>query len=322
MIRLVRVELWRLGARRLVRLLLLLLLIALVSTAAVQGWKSKRDVVGARAEAQRQAARSQMPPDVAKECLADAKAHGIPADARPCAGPSADDFYRDPRLSYARNGPLYANGGVGLGLAFTGIIAIGVIGAEWSAGTFAALLLWEPRRRRVLAAKLSAVSLAGAAVTAGTAAAFVAVAWLIAATRGSLAGATAVATRTALFNGGRGVLAAALLAIILGSFAVVVRSTAGALGIVAVYTVFVENVVRVWRPHWTRWELVPNLVALITGRLDLESTGPTSGGASYSEQVPQHLFRLSGARASVYLLALAVVTAAGAAVFLQRRDVT
>lgn len=321
MMRLIRVELRRLTARRLVRLLLLLLLIALVGTAAVQGWHSSRDVAGARAAAGRQAAAIRMPPDVEKQCLADAKAHGIPADARPCAPPSAADFYRDPRFFYARNAPLYANGGVGLGLAFAGIVAIGVIGAEWSAGTFAALLLWEPRRRRVLAAKLAAVSLVGAVVTAVLSAAFVAVAWLIAATRGSMAGRTGAATHAALANGGRGVIAAVLLAITLGSFVVVVRSTAGALGIVAVYVVFVENVVRVWRPHWTRWELGPNLVALITGRLDLEPIGPARGVVTFGQST-SHLFRLSAARASVFLIGLAVVAAAGAAVFLQRRDVT
>ncbi len=322
MMQLLRVELRRLTARRLVRLLLLLLLIALVSTAAVQGLNSNRDVAGARLAAERQAAGLRMPPDVEKQCLADAKAHGIPADARSCSPPSAADFYRDPRFFYAHSAPLYANGGVGLGLAFAGIVSVGVIGAEWSAGTFAALLLWEPRRRRVLAAKLAAVSLAGAVVTAVLAAAFVAVAWLIATTRGSMAGRTGAATHAALANSGRGVIAAVLLAIILGSFAVVARSTAGALGIVAVYAVFVENVVRLWRPHWTRWELGPNLVALITGRLDLEPIGPARRVVTFSKSAPQHLFRLSAARASVFLVGLAVVAAAGAAVFLQRRDVT
>jgi ABC-2 type transport system permease protein len=320
-IRLLRVELQRMAARRLVRLLLLLLLLVLVSTALLRGEKSNRDLAGAHAKAERQVADSRIPPEAIQACEADAKAHGVPAGAARCR-PVAADFYRDPRLVYARAAPVYANGGVGLGLAFAGITAIGVIGAEWSAGTLAALLLWEPRRRRVLAAKLAAVSVTGAVVTAAMAAAFLAVAWLIAATRGTLAGQVGAATHKALLNGGRGVLAAALLALILGSLAVVVRSTAGALGIVAVYTVVLENVVRVWRPHWTRWELGPNLVALITGHVDLEATGSTSGSASFGDSGPPALFRLHAGRATLQLLALAIVAVLCAAVFLQRRDVT
>lgn len=315
MIRLFRVELRRLAARRLVRLLLLLLFLGLVTTAVVQGVQSNRDVAGARAKAERQAAQFQALPDEFAACEAEAQARGLPPGATPCR-PSAADFYSDPRLSYADNAPLYANAGVGLGMTFAGITAIGVIGAEWAAGTFAALLLWEPRRRRVLAAKLAAASLAGAVVTAVWAAAFVGVAWAIAATRGSLEGPTRAATVEALQNGSRGVLAAVLLATILGSLAVGVRSTAGALGIVAIYTIVVENVIRGFRPHWTRWELGPNLVALITGRVDLEPLDGTG------QSLGQELFRLSAGRATIYLLVLAVVAAAAATALLQRRDVT
>ncbi|MEP6464277.1 MAG: ABC transporter permease subunit [Frankiaceae bacterium] len=315
MIRLVRVELQRLAARRLVKLLLVLLLVALVSTAAVQGWQSNRDVAGARAKAEQAAAGISIPPDAIAQCETEAKAQHVPPEALRCR-PVAADFYHDPRLVYATNAPLFANGGVGLGLAFTGIVAIGVIGAEWAAGTFAALLLWEPRRRRVLVAKLAAVSLTGAAVTAAMAAAFTAVAAAIAATRGSMAGRIGAATHIAVLHGARGVLVAALLAIVVGSLAVVVRSTAGALGVVAIYAIVVENVVRAWRPHWTRWQLGPNLIALISGRLDLEPVGSAPGSG------PQQLFRLSGGRAGMYLVALAIVAAGCAAVFLQRRDVT
>lgn len=322
MIRLVRVELSRLAARRLVRLLLLLLLAALVTTAGVQGWQSSRDVAGARAEAERQASSAQIRPEEREACERAAQADGLPPEAAPCRPPVAADFYSDPRLTYASAAPSFANGGVGLGLAFSGIVAIGVIGAEWAAGTFAALLLWEPRRRRVLAAKLAAVSVAGAVVTAVVTAAFVAVAWLIAAARGSIDGAVGDASRTALASGGRGVLAALFLAVILGSLAVVVRSTAGALGIVAIYAIVVESIVRVWRPHWTRWQLGPNLIALITGRVDLEPVQQAGSTLGMSDTGSPELFRLTGGRAGVYLVVLAVAAAVSAAVFLQRRDVT
>lgn len=321
MTRLLRVELRRLFARRLVRSLAALLLATLATTLVVNGIKSNRDVAGARAKAERQVSTfgGQQPEGALQACEADAKAQNIPAAQAHCR-PTAADFYREPRLFYASKASTYLNAGVGLGLAFAVVVAVAGIGAEWAAGTFASLLLWEPRRRRVLAAKLGAVMVIGAAVTAVSALAYLAGAWLIAATRGSLAGSVGRATNHALQNGGRGVVAAALLSLIMGSIAVLLRSTAGALGIVAIYTVGAENVLRALKPQWARWELGPNVVALITGRVRLPTSSPTISPDESFSGPP--LWTLSAGRAFSYLLILAAVAVTAAAVFLQRRDVT
>lgn len=319
MIRLLRVELRRLGSRRLVRLLAALLLLALGATVVINAAKSNGDVAGARARAARQATRVGPPESAIEQCESDARANGISTAEAHCR-PTAADFYVDPRLIYRQKAVTYLNGGVGLGIAFAVIVAVAGIGAEWSAGTFASLLLWEPRRRRVLAAKLAAVTLLGSVATAVMALAFLGGAWVIAATRGSLAGAVGSATHRALLGGGRGVVAAALLALIMGSVAVVVRSTAGALGLVAVYTVAIENVLRALRPSLARWELGTNVVALISGHYQLANQTP--GAVSGAVTSRSSFFTLSAGRAVSYLLIFVLIAVAAAAVFLQRQDVT
>lgn len=319
MIRLVRVELRRLLSRRLVRLLGALLLAGLVTVVVGNAVTHDTDVAAARAKADRQlAAIGQVKDEAIQQCLAEAKNQGVPPEEFHCR-PTAAEFFQDPRFRITNGAKLFAGVAVGFSAAFAVVMAVGVVGAEWAAGTYAALLLWEPRRLRVLASKLSAIVLAAAVTTALTVALMLGAAWVVASTRGTLAGGAGAAVADAAKLGGRGVLAVTLLSLIMAALANLVRSTAGALGIVAVYTVAVENVLRIFRPQWTRWQLGPNIVALIQGNVPLETTRPPSQQADFSSG---QVFVLHADRAALYLTVLAAVFILVSAVVLRRRDVT
>ena len=127
------------------------------------------------------------------------------------------------------------------------------VGAEYKAGTITTLLTWEPRRTRVIGAKLVAAgvvagALAPAAIVRGT-------------TEGaddefyrSLAG---FLLRGALITGGCAVLG--------GSIATVGKNTTAALGFVLGYIVIVEQILRGLRPGWNAWYLAENLAIVLTG---------------------------------------------------------
>lgn len=316
MSRLLLVELRRLLARRLTRLLGALLLAGLASVAIGNAVSHNRDVAAARAKAAREAAAIHLPPGAVAACEAGAKAQGVPPEKAQCQ-PTAADFYRDPVFHFGPQARSFAAVAVGFTAAAVVVLSVGAIGAEWAAGTFAALLLWEPRRIRVLGAKLAAITILGVLGTAAALAVMFSAAWLIAATRGAFdTGAWRPAVH-ALQLGGRGLAMVALLGLVMAGLATVVRSTAGALGIVAGYVVGVENVLRIWKPQWTRWQLGPNLVGLVNGEVPLEPTRPPAGSTAYSG-----VFLLHANRAALYLGVLAAVVVLAAVTILRRRDVT
>lgn len=321
MTRLLRVELRRYAARRLVRLLLAALLAILGTILVVNAVQHSTDIAAARAKAERQFRQvEQPPPEAVRECEQQAEQQGQTPEEFHCR-PTAADFFQDPRFVYVNQVVPFANAGVGLGVAVTVILAVGFIGAEWGAGTFAALLLWEPRRLRVLAAKLGAATVAAVVVAAVAVAILVAGAWLLGATRGTTSGRVSSATYEAAMHGLRGLGVAALLPLVFGSLAVLVRSTAGVLGILALYTIGAENVLRALKPQWSRWELGPNVAALIAGRLPLDNGQPRMAPGDDFAMAPAQ-FTLHADRAALQLAVLAAVMVALAAVLLRRRDVT
>jgi ABC-type transport system involved in multi-copper enzyme maturation permease subunit len=139
------------------------------------------------------------------------------------------------------------------------------VGAEWHAGTVTTLLTWEPRRTRVIVAKVVAavvsvflVSLVLQAVLGGVLA-------VDAATQGSTAGTDGAWAADVAGVGLRVALVSCIFAGVGFGIASIGRNTAAALGVGFGYIVIVENLVRGLRPAWTPWLLTENAGLFLIG---------------------------------------------------------
>lgn len=138
------------------------------------------------------------------------------------------------------------------------ILGASSIGADWHAGHVTTILTWEPRRGRVMLAKIAA-SLASVFVVSLVIQALLGAALAVAA---AFEGSTAGADAAWLAESAGVALRVALLSTIFAGFgfglASAGRNTAVALGVGFGYLVIVENLVRGLRPQWTPWLLTEN----------------------------------------------------------------
>jgi ABC-type transport system involved in multi-copper enzyme maturation permease subunit len=176
------------------------------------------------------------------------------------------------------------------------LVGASFVGADWHAGTIATLLTWEPRRLRVMVAKLAgclAVVFASVIVfqmllVGGLA--------LVASLRGTTAGVDPAWTRDTIGVALRVAALAVVGAAVGFAIASVARNTAAALGVGFGYLFVVENLVRGLRPHWVGWLLGDNAVVFITGQ---------------SAGLPLHRTMLqAGLLLSVYTAALVLLSVA------------
>jgi len=146
------------------------------------------------------------------------------------------------------------------------LLGASLVGAEWHAGTMATLLTWEPRRVRVLVAKLVAAG-ALAFALAVVLQLLLGVALLPAGLlHGTTEGIDAGWMRS-LSGVGLRVAAVSIVGALIGfSIAAISRNTAAALGIALRYFAIVENAIRGLRPHWTPWLLGDNIAVVITNQ--------------------------------------------------------
>jgi ABC-type transport system involved in multi-copper enzyme maturation permease subunit len=328
MTRLLRVEFRRLLRRRLFRLLILAMFLTVATIIVVNGVLSNRNFAAARAKAAAEAnAALRAAPifvegsgcsgRVTFEQAPDGTPPG-PALNHPCLfySPNAQDFYADPRFSFAFNATHLVIAGVALASIVGFVVGAGFIGAEWAAGTFPLLLTWEPRRRRVLVAKLTAVVVTLVAVGVLTVAVLVAGGWVIAATRGTTAHVTPVVWHNVLWYSLRGLALVALLSSVGVALAGLTRHTAAALVGAIGYLVVFEIVVRHLHPQWERWLLTTNAGALLGGSVRVL---PEQRFAF--KFTPQPAFVLHADRAGLYLGVLAILMIASWVIALVRRDV-
>jgi len=333
--RLTRIEVRRLLARNLVRSLLVALAGGLVVIAVITAVHSNRNLAAAhaRAAAEARAASSVGPPPsvVKASCEKEVRAGELsPGSCKHIpiqTGPPASFFYQDPRLFFATGVAPRIEGAtmiVGL-LAF--LAGASAVGAEWGAGTFASLLTFEPRRLRVLVAKVAAV-VAGAVVVALLAQAFeVGATAATAATRGSMAGTSAHVLAEALWTALRGLGLVAFFAAAGVAVAGITRSTAATVGLLAAYLVGVEVFLVHFEPGWDRWTLATAASALLDGRATIapppevgvavSCSGPHCPGAALG---PPHLVVVSAARGGLELAIVGVTLLAAWAFTLVRRD--
>ncbi len=326
MMRLLRVEVRRLLARRLLAVLGAVFVAGLAYGAVTTALHSSRDLAAARAKAERQVAQFAGQEAAQRQKCESEKAAGKVPPEVDCAemrgGPTAADFFRDPRYDFAgsTSGPVH---GAIVGAGLLGVVlGASAIGAEWSAGTFAGLLTWEPRRLRVLAAKLLALAVVVVTIAVTAVAFQLLVYWAIAATRGTLAGTTSRVVAELIWRGARGVGLVGLLAVAAAATAGIVRSTAGALGAAAGYMVIFEILSRNLRPGWARWLLSSNAGALVTGKISIYP--PTSSSSSFGPGsfTAPGVFTLHASRAALVLSLGTAALVALWALLLRRRDVT
>jgi hypothetical protein len=242
------VELRRLTARRLTRAIAAFVLLGIVAAGAIAFAISDRNIAGATERA-RAAATAEYQACLRGEFLSPHERTPGFDPASGCGLSALDEITADPRLhlsvflDVARNlGPLAAILALIIGASF--------VGADWHHRVITTTLTWEPRRTRLLLAKVAAVAVASAAGTTVALALLGGALIPAAAFRGTTQGAgsawlldvAGVVGRVALFAGVASVMGAAL--------ATIGRNTTAAVGAVFVWLAVVENLIRGLRPGW------------------------------------------------------------------------
>jgi hypothetical protein len=297
MLRLLRVEISRLLARRVVRLLTLALVVGMLVLNGVQ--------------------------------FARASKHFDPAGRQPSStfvvGPDGTStevqqfgFPRDPRFKMAEKAheQTKAVGIVVSLLAF--MVGTSFIGAEWAAGTLQALLFWEPRRERVLLAKMAGLSVAVAVASFFFQMVELGISFLTATFRGTFTGTSAHFYREIFLTSGRLAGLAVFTALLAFAIAGLTRHTAAALGVAFAYFAILENVLRSWRPGWARYLVSNQFAALVEKRLLLE--GPVR--ATADGFVEGKVFVLTMGRATLTLVCYLAIALGAMTLLFTRRDVT
>jgi ABC-2 type transport system permease protein len=336
MSRLLLVELHRLFARRVSRFVALALFLGIVAAGIGMAVNSSRDLAGARAAAAGERAKFvQSQARAYKDCVLH-----VPADqANQCPptdgadAPPESAFFHDPRFSFADHVQDLLHTGVIVGGLAVLLLASSFVGAEWQAGTFATLLMWEPRRPRVAATKVAAVVIGSLALVTVATALLVGVAALVAETRGTLHSLLPPATTPQQSTerahlafrtwamAGRGECVVALLAVGGAALALLLRSTVAALGVAIGYLIVGEGIIGSLRHGDVRHHLLQSrLAALFDGTYSwFVPVGGSDGSVEFGSG---HVKVVHALPAGLELLAVAAVLLAGATLALQRRDVT
>jgi hypothetical protein len=170
-------------------------------------------------------------------------------------------------ISGSTDGPL----AVGALLLVMGALVGGasVAGAEWRAGTVTTVLTWEPRRARLLGARVAAAGLLAAMI-----AIVLEVLLLVAFVPSVLAhgstagvdGAWLLMVLAALLRIG---LLVGLVAAVACSLATLGRNTAAGIVVAWVWLAFVESALRGWKPGLAQW-LVADTTSVVLGWGELE----------------------------------------------------
>jgi hypothetical protein len=186
-----------------------------------------------------------------------------------------------------------------------------------------ALLFWEPRRLRVIGAKLAALFTGVAVIGVAGLALAIGLGCLTARWRGTFDGVDAVEGgfwAPLLASAGRGVLVSLMAAAIGFAVANLVRHTAAVLGIAFVYFAILENAIIGLRPAWQPYLLATNIGAFINrGGIDVSvPTGLVTG----PEEDMYRQVHMSTVGGGLYLLAVTAVLLMVSTALFRRRDLT
>ncbi len=185
------------------------------------------------------------------------------------------------------------------------VIGASAVGAEYRAGTVGTILTWEPRRVRLLAARLAAAAIVAMVFFLVVHAAFIGAWALGVAINGRSGGADAGFWRDLLLLLGRATLLAGALAVVSGAVTTLVKNTGGAMGIWFGYLIAVEGILRGQVDSAIPWFLTINVGAFYAWETVAQNGQSVSAGPA-------------GLRVALYVVLLG---GAALAVF-QRRDVT
>jgi hypothetical protein len=315
---LLRSEWRRLRSRRFIQLLLVLALLGWLVAVAIGLTHFARPSAADLASARQVATQTVAEAKVNREqCLKDtSRPQNIPAE-QICGPPvRASDFSptaflpREP-FALAEQG---TSGALGFGavaavLAF--LIGATWIGAEWSSRSIVALLFWEPRRLRVVGAKVGVLVGAAAVLGVLAQAAWLGMAGILNAVAGMGDALPGGFWSQLLALQGRGVLLTVLAALVGFGLANLTRNTGAALGVGFVYFAIVETAVRILRPTWQPWLLSNDAVALMyPGGLSIYINDGAQG----------HEYVIHNLPAGITLACVTAVVVGAGAVLFARRD--
>lgn len=189
------------------------------------------------------------------------------------------------------------------------------IGAEFRAGTVENLLLWEPRRTRVMLTKFAVGFVSSAAVVAIVLGFFTGLLSLLASMNGTWEAVDGRFWRDVVFVIGRIAVTAGLFAVLAMAVATITRHTAAAiaavLGWFAVSNIVIELVAKWFRPY----ELFVNALAFY-GKGQPFKYVPTNQGWDFMAYHHGYL------AAGLYVAAWTLIPAAIATVIFVKRDLT
>jgi hypothetical protein len=193
-------------------------------------------------------------------------------------------------------------------LAFAAVAAFLVgatmTGADWATGVFAHVLVWEPRRLRVVGARIVALLISVLVATTLALAMSLALSY-VAADRGPSPGVPPGFWHDYGVTLVQGLVVVAFAASAAFGIAGFARSTGAALGFAFGYTVILENALRVLVGSTESWLVTSNIGAAVAG-------GYTTEG--------DH--RISAGRGVATLIAYAVLLVGAFALSFRQRDVT
>jgi hypothetical protein len=164
-----------------------------------------------------------------------------------------------------------------------------VVGGEWKSGTVPTLLTWEPRRTRLLVARLAACAVLAVLIAITLLVAFVVVGVLPAVVvhgeLGDIDGDWIAALAGAL---GRNLVLVGIAAALGGAIASIGRSATAAIVAVFAYEALVEPIARAVWPERSGWLVLENAVAWATGHTleaDAYQRGVLAGGVTLAVYV-------------------------------------
>jgi len=233
------------------------------------------------------------------------------SETRPSPEPNRTEPFR------GLQGILPAIGGI-LAILTGGLIGASYFGAEYRFGTIEQVLLWEPRRNRVLLAKYLTTFIGSALVAIIGSLAIAFSLWPTALAKGTTQGVDARFWIDLLSTAGRIGIAAGLLSIISGTVAIFTRHTAGALMSLLGYQIIGGIIINIWIKWLAPWDPLFNAGAFLS-ESDTTKWAKESGfGQTYWVEVSANSYLVAGFVALAIASAFAIL---GFIVF-NRRDVS
>jgi ABC-2 type transport system permease protein len=274
------VEVRRILARRLVRAFVALAVLGALTGGTITFFKSHK-LDEARISANDQAVQAERAREVA-DCVASIPQDAIPPGLTPeefCDQIVGTPSLPDPAFHLTNVQSVFIATNAIL-IVILLALAASLIGAEWHAGTVATQLTWEPRRTRVLVAKVAAIALFAFVALLVLQAVVAAALVPAAAFHGTTAGTTRHWLHTVAGTELRAATVAALAGAVGFAVASIFRNTAAAAGGMFAYMGVLEPILRAVRPRWQPWFLFDNVVSFITGRAQLLAGSAEVGSSS------------------------------------------